>query len=153
MAANVLRYASHVQVFLVRHAEAAAEGQLSPRGRDQARALADRMRWCDCTPTHVWSSPLVRAVQTAELIARKHAIEIVDALVPDGDAHAIVEAIRSLPESAAVLVVAHEPILSAIGGLLVGDPSFAGLSRAQAVRIIDGRARWRFAWNDDAPQA
>jgi phosphohistidine phosphatase len=151
MAANVLRYAARVQVFLVRHAEAAADGQLSPRGRDQACALRDRMRWYDCSPTHVWSSPLVRAVQTAELIAASRQIEIIDALVPDGDAHEIVAALRTLAHDAAVLLVGHEPSLSTIGALLVDDPTFAGLARAQAVRIIDGRPRWRFAWNEDAP--
>jgi phosphohistidine phosphatase SixA len=151
MGANVLRYASHVQVFLVRHAEAAADGQLSPRGRDQACALRDRMRWYDCSPTRVWSSPLVRAIQTAELVAPEPRIEIVDALVPDGDAHEMVAALRALAHDDAVLLVGHEPSLSTIGAVLVGDPTFAGLARAQAVRIIDGRLRWRFSWDEDAP--
>ncbi|HWU85905.1 MAG TPA: phosphoglycerate mutase family protein, partial [Kofleriaceae bacterium] len=63
-----------MQVFLLRHAEAIDETlelrdpdrHLTPRGREQARRLGDRMRWHDCAPTHVWTSPLARAVQTAE---------------------------------------------------------------------------------------
>jgi phosphohistidine phosphatase len=164
MAAKVLRYASHVQVFLVRHAEAIPEtiGQRDPHrhltahGREQARSLGDRMRWHDCTPTHVWASPLVRAVQTAELVASglqcDAAVEVVPALAPDGNARDVVAALRALASDAAVLLVGHEPSLSGIGALIANDPSFAGLAKAQAVRIVDGIARWRFAWDAEAPE-
>ena len=66
-----------VEVFLIRHA-AAVDETLELRdpyppphahGRDQAKSLGDRLRWHDCMPTHIWTSPLVRAVQTAELVA------------------------------------------------------------------------------------
>src|SRR4051812_44558643 len=89
-------YAARVQVFLVRHAEAVAETvevrdpyrNLSAIGRTQARALGDRMRWHDCSPTHIWTSPLVRAVQTAELVTIGMQCELVvesrPELAPDG---------------------------------------------------------------------
>jgi phosphohistidine phosphatase len=168
-------YARRVQVFLVRHAEAIPETvavrdphrSLSVVGRTQARALGDRMRWHDCAPTHVWTSPLVRAVQTAELLRlvspiRKvpvaqgmHCelpIDSVPALAPDGAPRDVVAAIKALPETAAVVLVGHEPALSAIGALLVGDPAFASLAKAEAVRIYDGQVRWRFAWDADEPK-
>jgi phosphohistidine phosphatase len=164
MAVNVLRYACRVQVFLVRHAEAVAETlvlrdpdrHLTPRGREQARSLGDRMRWHDCAPTHIWASPLVRAVQTAELVANglssEAAVEIVPALAPDGSARDVVAAVRALASTCAVLLVGHEPSLSGIGALIVNDPNFAGLAKAQAVRIVDGIPRWRFAWDAEAPE-
>ena len=70
-------YSNNVQVFLVRHAEAVDETlelrdphrHLTEQGRTQAKSLGDRLRWHDCEPTHIWTSPLVRAVQTAELLA------------------------------------------------------------------------------------
>jgi phosphohistidine phosphatase len=153
-----------VQVFLVRHADAVAETvevrdpyrNLSATGRTQARALGDRMRWHDCTPTHVWTSPLVRAVQTAELVAIGMQCELViesrPELAPDGSPRDVVTTLGALPADAAVLLVGHEPSLSAIGALLVGDPAFPGLAKAEAVRILDGAVRWRFAWDADAPQ-
>ena len=153
-----------MQVFLVRHAEAIPETvavrdphrSLSVVGRTQARALGDRMRWHDCAPTHLWTSPLVRAVQTAELVAQgmhcELPIESVPALAPDGLPRDVVAAIKGLPENTSVVIVGHEPGLSAIGALVVGDPAFAALAKAEAVRIYDGQVRWRFTWDADEPK-
>jgi phosphohistidine phosphatase len=150
-------------VFLVRHADAVDETlvlrdphrHLTAHGRQQARALGDRMRWHDCLPTHLWTSPLVRAVQTAELVAgelhSESPVEVMPALAPEGSPREVVAAIRALPEDAAVLLVGHEPSLSAIGALIGGDLTFTGLAKAQCARIVDGVVRWRFAWDDEAP--
>ena len=150
-------------MFLLRHAEAIdetlelrdPERHLTPRGREQARCLGDRMRWHDCMPTHVWASPLVRAVQTAELVtAGLHAdacVEIAPALAPDGSPRDVVAAVRALDPGAAVLLVGHEPSLSAIGALLVGARDFEVLAKAEVARIVDGALRWRFAWDAEAP--
>jgi phosphohistidine phosphatase len=157
-------YAASVQVFLVRHADSVPETvevrdpfrNLSVTGRMQARALGDRMRWHDCHPSHVWTSPLVRAVQTAELVAVGMQCEMVidsrPELAPDGSPRDVVAALRNIPDDAAVLLVGHEPSLSAIGALLVGDPQFESLAKAEAVRILDGKVRWRFAWNAEEPK-
>ena len=162
---RVLRYAWRVQVFLVRHAEAIAETlairdpyrHLTPHGRVQARALGDRLRWHDCVPTHVWASPLVRAVQTAELviagIQHEVQIDVAPALAPDGSAREVIAALRTLPATAVVLLVGHEPALSAIGAVLVGKADFDALGKACAARLDDGRVRWRFAWDAEAPIA
>src|SRR5688500_5438202 len=67
---------------------------LSGAGRAQARALGDRLRWHDCLPTQIWSSPLVRAIQTAELVANhlqsELMVEAVAALAPDENPRALV---------------------------------------------------------------
>ncbi|HUJ59479.1 MAG TPA: phosphohistidine phosphatase SixA [Kofleriaceae bacterium] len=154
-----------MQVFLIRHAAAVDETvalrdpqrYLTAQGRSQASELGERLRWHDCEPTHLWSSPLVRAVQTAELVAAglhsPIAVEIVPALAPDSDVRAVIAAVRALPADACVVVVGHEPALSAIGAVLAGAEDFAALAKAEAVRLVDGAVRWRFAWNDDAPRA
>jgi phosphohistidine phosphatase len=151
-----------VQVFLVRHAEAVDETlmlrdpyrHLTPRGRQQARSLGDRLRWHDCVPTKIWTSPLVRAVQTAELVAIGLAcsteVETIVDLEPHGSARKIEQAVRALPADAAVMLVGHEPSISAIGSLILGTELDA-LDKAEAVRILDGTVRWRFAWNAEAP--
>ncbi len=152
-----------MQVFLVRHAEAVDETlvlrdpyrHLTPHGRAQARALGDRLRWHDCVPTRIWSSPLVRAVQTAELVATgltsPIAVEVVCDLAPDGVARELANALRAQPDDAAILLVGHEPQLSAIGAVLLDKPDFEALDKAQAARIVDGKLRWRFAWDAEAP--
>ena len=158
-------YSSIVQIFLIRHAAAVDETlalrdpdrHLTPHGREQARRLGDRLRWHDCAPTHVWTSPLARAVQTAELVAGAMqsavCVEVVPALAPGGSPRYVAAAVRAQPPDAAVMLVGHEPSLSAIGALLVGAPDFEGLAKAQAARIVDGVLRWRFSWDAEAPAA
>jgi phosphohistidine phosphatase len=153
---------SLVEVFLIRHATAVDETleirdphrALTPEGRDQARSLGDRLRWHDCNPSHIWTSPLVRAVQTAELVAAglqlAIAVDVLPALAPGESARAVVAALKALPAAAHIVVVGHEPGLSGIGELLLGG-ELTPLQKAEAVRIIDGSLRWRFAWNAEAP--
>ncbi|HMG54923.1 MAG TPA: histidine phosphatase family protein [Kofleriaceae bacterium] len=153
-----------MEVFLIRHAEAAPETvairdphrHLTPIGRRQARGIGDRLRWHDCTPTHIWSSPLVRAVQTAELVVAglglEVAVEALPALAPDDNPRNVVGALAALPGGATVILVGHEPGLSAVGALLLGQTEFAGLDKAQAARIDNGVLRWRFACDADAPE-
>ncbi|HEU4726970.1 MAG TPA: histidine phosphatase family protein [Kofleriaceae bacterium] len=156
-----------MQVFLIRHAEAVQETlevrdphrHLTPNGRRQARAIGDRLRWHDCVPTHIWSSPLVRAIQTAELVASglhcETPIDALPALAPDESPRAVVAAITAIAATtpdAVIVLVGHEPGLSAVGALLVGQPEFQGLAKAEAVRIVDGALRWRFAWDAEAPR-
>jgi phosphohistidine phosphatase len=156
-----------VQVFLIRHAEAVdetltlgdAHRHLTANGRLQARAIGDRLRWHDCDPTHIWSSPLVRAIQTAELVASglasQIAVEALPALAPDDNPRDVVAALTAataIRTGAIILLVGHEPGLSAVGALLVGQPGFASLAKAQAARIVDGSLRWRFACDADAPE-
>lgn len=153
-----------MQVFLIRHADAAHETlvlsdpqrHLTALGRQQARALGDRLRWHDCMPTHIWSSPLVRAVQTAELIASNlHVttpVETLPALAPDDHPRHVLAALAALPTGSVVMLVGHEPGLSAVGQLVLGQSELASLAKAEAARIVDGQLRWRFAWNAEAPE-
>jgi phosphohistidine phosphatase len=150
-------------VFLIRHAMAVnasvevrgPQRHLTELGREQARALGDRLRWHDCEPTHIWSSPLVRAMQTAELVAASvHAtcaIETVAGLAPGNEPGAIVEALAKLPDDAMVMLFGHQPLIAMIGGVLTSTADFPMIERAEAVRIHGGRVRWRFAWDADAP--
>lgn len=150
-------------MFLVRHAEAVDETielrdphrHLTPRGRTQARALGDRLRWHDCGPTHLYASPLVRAVQTAEIVCTTiggdAGVEILPQLAPDGSAREVVARVRALPADAEVMLVGHEPSISAIAALLSGRHDFPALAKAEAVRLDDGALRWRFAWDAEAP--
>ena len=152
-----------MDVFLIRHAAAIDETlelrdpmrQLTAEGRTQARSLGDRLRWHDCSPTYVFTSPLVRAVQTAELVvaslAAEHVVDVLPALAPGEPTRAVIAALAGLATDASVVLVGHEPGMSAIGAMLVGDTNFASLAKAEAVRISEGAVRWRCAWDAEAP--
>lgn len=161
-----MSYASPVSgpsdVFLIRHAEAVAaslelrdsQRHLTAHGRAQARALGDRLRWHDCEPTHIWTSPLVRAVQTAELVANmvnaKCVIETQVALSPDSDMTPLVGALALLPEASVVMLFGHQPTITQIASQIVGR-DVAMLANAEAVRVHHERVRWRFRWDAEAP--
>lgn len=152
-----------MDVFLIRHADAIDETRdlrdpmrhLTAHGRAQATALGDRLRWLDCVPTQIWTSHLVRAVQTAELVATALAatvpIEVVPGLAPGEPTRTVLAGLGALPSDAVALLVGHEPGISAIGTLLLGT-ELAALGKAEAARIADGELRFRCAWDADAPK-
>lgn len=131
--------------------------QLTPAGRSAARALGQRLRWHDCTPTAIWTSPLVRAVMTAEIVAQmiewEGPIETMMALAPGGGRKELVAALAALDPGGAVMLFGHEPDLSRLGARLTGDDDFPSIAKAQAVRIDGKQVRWWFAHDDDAPKA
>lgn len=164
-------------VFLVRHAHAVDEApglpdearHLTTEGRKAARALGDRLKWYDCSPTVVWTSPATRAVQTAELfiagLGWDGPVEAQPVLAPVGDVRASVALIRRQAPDAQVVIVGHEPSISGLGDLLCGRDDFPSLKKAQCARLDDvglqrGEAkgaplvlRWLFAYADEAPFA
>ena len=65
-----------MELLLIRHGETGRpteenhrEYPLSPRGREQALLLAERL--ADSPPDHLYSSPILRARETAEIVARR----------------------------------------------------------------------------------
>jgi phosphohistidine phosphatase len=176
--AATARDSAAVQIFLIRHAEAIDETlelrdphrHLTEKGRQQARALGDRLRWHDCTPTLVWASPLVRAIQTAELVLATLGVTTLvgaePALAPGEDVRPLQQRLGQLGADAVVMLVGHEPVLSGLGALCAGAEDFAVLAKAEAVRLDGGavgaagtagtvpsyRVRWRFGWSDAAPR-
>ena len=113
-----------MRLFLVRHAEA-APGEpdelrpLTPAGRAAARALGERL--AAEQPTAVISSPLLRARDTAEQIARASGLEPVpdERLAPGATAEDLKEAATEL--GGTVVAVGHQPDCSAIVMALTGD--------------------------------
>ena len=142
---------TRVSIVLIRHAQAMSEGlglsdahrYLTAAGRQQARDLAALLVDTGLEVGAMVTSPLVRAVQTAELVAagvgHRGEIAIEPQLRPDGAIHL---ASASLPAlGAVVLAVSHEPLVSALCGALssVGAPF-----RTAELRALDaGRLLWR----------
>ena len=117
-----------MRVFLVRHAEAAPGEpdelrRLTSAGRDAARALGERL--AGEHPTAVVTSPLLRARETADLIARACTLEATadDNLAPGATAAALRAA--AADKGSTVVAVGHQPDCSEIVLELTGcDVSF-----------------------------
>jgi phosphohistidine phosphatase SixA len=113
-----------VRLFVVRHAEA-APGEpdelrpLTDAGRAAARALGDRLAEYDVEA--VLSSPLLRARETAEAIARAAGLvaEPDERLAPGADADAVREAVAGRGDT--VAAVGHQPDCSEIVLALTGE--------------------------------
>ena len=127
-------------MFLVRHAEAAPGEpdelrRLTPRGRDQARGLGRRLARDGVRADAVLSSPLLRARETAEAIAKEVGAnsEADDRLGPGCTAEALRDAVRERGET--VVTVGHQPDCGRIAAALMGgaEPPFpaAGVVEVQ----------------------
>ena len=118
-------------VHLCRHAKAAPGDpdelrELTSTGVDQAMALGERLSASPDPPAIVLTSPLLRARQTAELVAERTGAELlVEPLLGPG---ATVEALRRAVGrvEGTVATVGHQPDCSEIALELTGrDPGFA----------------------------
>jgi phosphohistidine phosphatase len=113
-----------VRLFVVRHAEAAPGDPdelrpLTDAGRAAARDLGDRL--ADQELEAVLSSPLLRARETAEAIARAASLvaEPDERLAPGADADTVREAVAGRGDT--VAVVGHQPDCSEIVLALTGE--------------------------------
>jgi len=113
-----------VRLFVVRHAEAAPGDPdelrpLTDAGRAVARALGDRL--AEYGIEAVLSSPLLRARETADAIARAAGLEAEpdERLAPGADADTVREAVEGRGES--VVTVGHQPDCSEIVLALTGE--------------------------------
>jgi phosphohistidine phosphatase SixA len=112
-----------VRVILVRHAEAAPGEpdelrRLTPAGRDAARALGQRL--AEREPTAVLSSPLLRARETANLIARACNLDATtdERLAPGATADTLRDTAQDKGDT--VIAVGHQPDCSEIVFELTG---------------------------------
>jgi phosphohistidine phosphatase len=146
-----------MRIYLIRHADAVSEDEnmpdmyrhLSAEGRREARALAASLAGLGAVVDCIFTSPLARAVQTAELIAGQTHVVTVSALAPLGHLESALEVIAGSGGDA--IVVGHEPSIPALGALLTGDNHFGHFHTAEAVLIEDGRLRWRLPPGAKAP--
>jgi phosphohistidine phosphatase len=120
-----------VRLYLCRHAHADPgepdeERPLSPRGEAQAAALAASLAAADEPPVLTLSSPLLRARQTAEAIARATGagLRSDDRLAPGATLESLRDAVAGL--DGPIAIVGHQPDCSELALALTGsDPGFA----------------------------
>jgi phosphohistidine phosphatase len=116
-----------MRLYLVRHAEAAPGDpdelrSLTPEGREQARALGERLRDEEAAPAVILTSPLLRARETGDELARALDVESEpdDRLAPGASADDVRAAIEGRGDQ--VVVVGHQPDCGQIAAALTGGP-------------------------------
>ena len=144
-----------MRVYFLRHAEA-LDGfdddarPLSEHGREQCRLVGRFLKRVGIGIDAAYSSPLVRARQTAELVLAlcgkvgPEALQLVDSLALEATQRQFEGWLRCLPEAKHVLLVGHAPTLAARVRALAGvadEENFrlpkAGLA---CVETEDGRS-------------
>ena len=136
-------YVPGMNLFILRHGLAVERDEfdyasdagrpLTPKGRKQLRAIAAALRNMELHFDAILSSPLVRARETAEIIAAelklKKRLAFADELKPGTDAKRLVpKIVRQKPARENVLLVGHEPDLSELISLLVAGHAGAGFA-------------------------
>ncbi len=144
-----------MQLIVVRHGEAVDQGVgmsdgerwLTGRGRRTTREVAAALP-PEHHPYELWTSPLVRATQTAEIIASVLRLDdrvcVLRALAT-GDVSAIREAIDGYAGPGPLMLVGHEPTLSALTRQLLGPGArWPGYDKSAACAMTLGPEGARF---------
>jgi phosphohistidine phosphatase len=150
-----------MELLLVRHGVAVDEAPglgdtgrwLTAKGRKLTRRVA---RWLGKSdkrrPALIWSSPLARALQSAEILAAaidyEGEIRVVAELSPGRDPGDLIKLFDEATSAGGPLaLVGHEPSLTLLASTLLGDQSAAGRLRKSgviAIELKEGAARFRF---------
>ena len=129
------------ELYIMRHGIAVVRGShfeddskrpLTPAGKKKVKEIANGLQRLGVVVDWVVSSPLVRAVETAEIVAECLApnvpIDFCDALRPGGSAEALITFLARQPNRKRVLVAGHEPDLSLLAARLIGAGRQANLA-------------------------
>lgn len=117
-----------VKVYVVRHAEAEevrpgrrdAERELTRQGRAEFEQVVAGLAALGVRLDTILTSPLIRARQTAEILARAlpgPAPTEIDALAPGGTFERVFRALRDPAHESGIALVGHEPGLGALVSL------------------------------------
>jgi phosphohistidine phosphatase len=148
-----------MNILLIRHGIALdqapgledASRWLSAKGRKVTRkvgrwlAKSDKRR-----PTAIWTSPLVRAVQTAEIIAaavgHEGEVEAAAELTPGRDPGDLIKRLGAQPIPGVLALVGHEPSLTLLANALLGDVGFTGFRKSGVMGLVweDGKGTLKF---------
>lgn len=136
------------ELYLVRHAAAAERGEewpddakrpLTVRGIERFKEAILGLRWLDVEVDEVFTSPLVRARQTAELLsaglAGKPTVRILDALAPGHAPATVMSQLARTAKRRRVTLVGHEPDLGELAAHLIAARRALPFRKGAACRI------------------
>ena len=149
------------QILLCRHADAVSEGPglpdehryLSAEGRRASRELGALLTDAGVRIAAAVTSPLVRAVQTGELVLGSIGwggpLEASHRLAPGAGARSAADWLRQAAQAVAgrgaLIAFGHEPAISALAELLGGGEHVSAFRKTEACLIEDGQIRWRLS--------
>lgn len=154
-----------MDLLILRHGEAGrrslspgdSKRPLTAEGRQEVADLSNGLKSLKIKLDGVFTSPLLRAKQTAEIVAKslKYTAEIqeLDSLKPEGNRLEFYSVLSKLKHDSTILVVGHEPYLSEMIGEAISQSGCrinlkkAGLARIKVVTTlpkIKGELRWLF---------
>ncbi len=132
-------------IYLVRHAEAVERSEglddgvrwLTRKGRKVMLKTGSRLQRKRVRPDLIITSPLTRAVQTAELLlaALGGRTELIadSGLAPDAPLEQLITLITSHRKPGSIMLVGHEPLLGRAAALLLGREEVAGLAKGSCL--------------------
>jgi len=151
-----------LRIYILRHgiAEGAhargsdADRALTQEGKQKLRRVLERAKAAGVRPSLVLTSPLKRALQTAEIAAAildvKPEPVRTKALLPENQPEGVWSELRA-QNAEEVLIAGHEPLLSRVVAFLLGVPALqvnmkkAGMV-AVTVEIMGAQPRGIFEW-------
>jgi phosphohistidine phosphatase len=140
--------ATPTELYIVRHAIAAERGSewpddtkrpLTERGINRFKEVVKGLRRLDITVDEVFTSPLVRARQTAEILASglegKAPVKVLDALAPGHTAASVMTQLARVAKRRRVALVGHEPELGELAAYLIGAGRALAFKKGGICRI------------------
>lgn len=125
--------ASPCELYLVRHAIAAERGAewpddgkrpLTERGIARFKEVVKGLHRLDIAVDEIFSSPLLRAKQTADLLSAalegKPSVKVLDALAPGHTAAVVMASLAKAAKRRRIALVGHEPELGELAAHLIG---------------------------------
>ena len=154
-----------MELYFLRHGKAVEPGSssaggdfsrpLTERGIDEMEAEAEAFLLLGLKPDVILTSPLVRAKQTAEIVAKRLGLKkrliVAEPLSSGCDLDRVRQLLAQHSSAERVLLVGHEPDFSSIVGDLIGGgaasveikkASMAALKVSRSVRPGSGTLRW-----------
>ena len=137
-----------MKIYLLRHATASeragtdAERELTNEGEQEAQIAGAALLALGIRPGHVLSSPLVRAQQTARIVAKglgfTDGLEILDELLNDVRTDELLKALKPYGSANELLLVGHMPSLADHLAECIGARNSGGLGLGKgAVACIE----------------
>ena len=140
--------ATPFELYLIRHAIAAERGEawpddskrpLTDEGADRMRKASRGLSRLDVTIDLVCTSPLVRARQTAEIVAAaldgRPSVVTIEALAPGGTFAALMTELEKHARKPRLALVGHEPGLGELAGRLIGSRRAIEFKKGAVCRI------------------
>jgi phosphohistidine phosphatase len=125
-----------MRLYLLRHASASdtapsdAERRLTKEGEEESCIAGAALADLGVKPRHIFSSPLVRARQTAQIAAKTLRfvgdVDVLDELQNDSSTVQLLRALKSCDVAGDVLLVGHAPSVSQHLAILVGANNAEG---------------------------